>query len=125
MNHATKRESRPDTGAAPGPIAEAWAALRTHLESRSARLNDEIRNYPTPIARCDEQLTGLIDQRAHALAQLERMRGTGSDHPHADCPALPGLHAFVNAYARSDDEIETAILARLRSALLPLHKRIG
>ena len=31
---------------------------------RLAELSDEIRRYPTPIARCDEQLTGLLEQRA-------------------------------------------------------------
>ena len=34
------------------------------------RLSDEIRHYPTPIARCDEQLTALIEQRSLLVSQL-------------------------------------------------------
>ncbi|HUN70636.1 MAG TPA: hypothetical protein VMU46_17710, partial [Burkholderiales bacterium] len=34
------------------------------------RLSDEIRRYPTPIARCDEQLTALIEERSLLLSQL-------------------------------------------------------
>jgi hypothetical protein len=42
------------------------------LEQRIAQLSDEIRRYPTPIARCDEQLTALIEQRAKLLLELEK-----------------------------------------------------
>jgi hypothetical protein len=42
------------------------------VEERIAELSDQIRNYPTPIARCDEQLTALIEQRAKLFLQLEK-----------------------------------------------------
>jgi hypothetical protein len=42
------------------------------LDEIIAQLSDEIRRYPTPIARCDEQLTGLIERRAALLAERER-----------------------------------------------------
>lgn len=42
------------------------------LEGRIAELSDEIRHYPTPIARCDEQLTALIEERSRLLDLLER-----------------------------------------------------
>ncbi len=35
--------------------------------SRIDELSEEIRNYPTPIARCDEQLTALLDERSRLL----------------------------------------------------------
>jgi hypothetical protein len=40
------------------------------LERRIDRLSEEIRGYPTPIARCDEQLTALIEERSILLSQL-------------------------------------------------------
>jgi chorismate mutase len=40
------------------------------LQRRIAELSLEIRNYPTPIARCDEQLTQLLEERARLMAQL-------------------------------------------------------
>jgi hypothetical protein len=41
------------------------------IRRRIGALSDEIRHYPTPIARCDEQLTALIEERAGLLARLE------------------------------------------------------
>jgi hypothetical protein len=46
--------------------------MSRYLEQRIADLSDEIRRYPTPIARCDEQLTALIEQRAQLLLDLEK-----------------------------------------------------
>jgi hypothetical protein len=40
------------------------------LQRAIDRLSDEIRRYPTPIARCDEQLTALIEQRSLLLSRL-------------------------------------------------------
>jgi len=37
------------------------------LDAKIAELSDEIRRYPTPIARCDEQLTELLERRARLL----------------------------------------------------------
>jgi chorismate mutase len=45
--------------------------MKADLERRIAELNAEIRHYPTPIARCDEQLSALIEERASLLKQLE------------------------------------------------------
>ena len=45
-------------------------------------LSREIRSYPTPIARCDEQLAGLLEERARliaALAALEAREPCGPD----------------------------------------------
>jgi len=41
------------------------------LAQRIEDLSREIRNYPTPIARCDEQLTALLEERAGLRAHLE------------------------------------------------------
>lgn len=46
--------------------------LNDTLERRIAELSEEIRHYPTPIARCDEQLTDLIERRADLIEQLKR-----------------------------------------------------
>jgi glutaredoxin len=41
------------------------------LEAKYRTLNEEIRNYPTPIARCDEQLAKLLEERDALRRQLE------------------------------------------------------
>jgi hypothetical protein len=44
------------------------------LEKRIAELSEEIRNYPGPIARCDEHLAALLEERARLISQLETQR---------------------------------------------------
>ena len=51
--------------------------MSARLQSELARLNQEIRDYPGPIARCDEQLTALLEQRSSLVRQLAS---------HAACP---------------------------------------
>lgn len=51
----------------------ATEELRRRLEA----LSQEIRNYPTPIARCDEQLTQLLEERARLMAQLASQEHEG------------------------------------------------
>jgi chorismate mutase len=43
------------------------------LEQRLAELSDEIRHYPTPIARCDDQLLDLLERRSRVLARLREI----------------------------------------------------
>jgi len=45
------------------------------IARRIDELSEEIRNYPTPIARCDEQLSGLIEERARLLQELNKPSG--------------------------------------------------
>ena len=45
------------------------------IAKRIAELSGEIRNYPTPIARCDEQLSALIEERSRLLNELKKPSG--------------------------------------------------
>jgi hypothetical protein len=42
------------------------------LERRIAELSEEIRRYPTPIARCDEHLAALLEERSRLIAITEQ-----------------------------------------------------
>ena len=44
--------------------------LQRELQKRIAELNGEISGYPTPIARCDAQLPGLIEDRRRVTEAL-------------------------------------------------------
>ena len=46
------------------------AGIRAYLLRRKQALCAEIDHYPTPIARCDEQLTGLIEARDDVMRLL-------------------------------------------------------
>ena len=54
---------------------------RTELQRRIAQLSDEIRHYPTPIARCDEQLGALIEERSLLLSRLNSSASEGEPCP--------------------------------------------
>ena len=51
-------------------IEQAWTELVAALREQESRLSAEVRAYPTPIARCDDQLPKLLDQRRSAVAAL-------------------------------------------------------
>jgi chorismate mutase len=55
--------------------------MRPELEKRLAALSAEIRAYPTPIARCDEQLAALLEERARLLEELTLMEEQGPCSP--------------------------------------------
>jgi hypothetical protein len=100
------------------PLAAAWTELRSYLERRSRELNEEVRNYPTPIARCDEQLTKLIEQRTRAINNLQRVVDAGTAQSgRADPRWAAALEALLADSAATDDETEIALRARLREAL--------
>jgi hypothetical protein len=42
------------------------------LERRVAEVSEEIRHYPTPIARCDEHLLALLEERARLISELQK-----------------------------------------------------
>jgi hypothetical protein len=50
--------------------------MSIYLEQKLAGLNEEIRTYPGPIARCDQHLPALLEERAKLIAELE----------HESCP---------------------------------------
>ena len=50
--------------------------MSAYLEQRLAELNQEIRTYPGPIARCDQHLPALLEERSKLIAELA----------HENCP---------------------------------------
>ena len=62
-------------------------------EKRLAELSEEIRHYPTPIARCDEQLTALLEERSLLLSRLEILRENGNCSPLATWTNDGGFNA--------------------------------
>jgi hypothetical protein len=63
------------------------------IERRLLEVVDEIRNYPTPIARCDEQLTALLEERAWLMNELEQNETRGGCTPAATWINDGGFHA--------------------------------
>jgi hypothetical protein len=52
----------------------AIAARISQLEQEKSRLDAEIREYPTPIPRCDAQFNALFERRDAIIRELEALR---------------------------------------------------
>jgi chorismate mutase len=63
------------------------------LHKRLAELSLEIRNYPTPIARCDEQLAHLLDERSALALKINLLEEQGNCSPLALWINDGGFHA--------------------------------
>jgi uncharacterized damage-inducible protein DinB len=92
------------------PIAQADAFLQARFEA----LDDEIAHYPSPIARCDEQLTKLIEQRTEVLGHHRRLRQAASAG--GTCVEVAHLAAQLLA-AEAGDSAEGETLRRRLLAL--------
>lgn len=99
-------------------IDAAWSALRQCLESRARELDQDVRSYPTPIARCDEQLTRAIELRDAAFRQirfageLDRLRAAGAHEQW-----LAHVREFVSRLGSIDDEAVAATREQIGAVL--------
>jgi hypothetical protein len=57
--------------------------MKQDLERRIAELSEEIRHYPTPIARCDLHLPALLEERARLVEELNSLEEQGTCTPEA------------------------------------------
>ncbi len=67
--------------------------MKREIELRIAELSEEIRNYPTPIARCDEQLPALLEERARLIQELNSLNEFQTCTPDAVWINDGGFHA--------------------------------
>jgi hypothetical protein len=75
-------------------------SVRAYLARRRDALNEDVRHYPTPIARCDVQLTALLDARTEVLDLLRQ-----------------DADAMLAGFAAAADRFEDAEAARLAAAV--------
>ena len=67
--------------------------MKPELQQRIAELSDEIRHYPTPIARCDLHLPALLEERARLVQKLNSLEEQGPCSPEALWANDGGFHA--------------------------------
>ncbi|TMG99281.1 MAG: hypothetical protein E6H71_03360 [Betaproteobacteria bacterium] len=100
-------------------VAELWAMFRKHLAARTREINEEVAHYPRPIARCDVQLSKLLEERFRVFQQMNRAVEMGPMPPaNVDAHWLQRLSDYLaNLESCSDDDIETSLRARLLNAM--------
>jgi len=80
-----------------------------HLHGVRERLAEEIRDYPTPIPRCDAQFNHLYEQLGRLARDLEAIEGEKSERARVE--------RFVATAPYTDDASEREFRARVRAAL--------
>ena len=101
---------------------DACLALLTRiervLETRKTRIDDEVKNYPRPIAGCDVQFEYALEQQAGIRKELQRasaLRETRAEH--GEFTQLVGEFVTASAFIDSETAREiTASLANLSGA---------
>jgi hypothetical protein len=97
-------------------LESMWNEIRLHLEDRRRALAAEIRNYPTPIPRCDAQFNHLYEQRARLARELDRIGVlAGKSLKREDCIDL--IERFVASAPYTDDGGEREFRSRMKKQL--------
>lgn len=73
-----------------------WTELEDHLENVRRSILAEIRNYPTPIAACDQQFNYLLEQRDRIAGELSRLASFRRDGSARETD-VKALFDFINA----------------------------
>ena len=95
--------------------------IKLHLEDRRRALAAEIRNYPTPIPRCDAQFNYLYEQQAGLARDLDRIGALAGKNPKRG-ETIEFIRQFVASAPYTDDAGERELRARLRTELSELAK---
>jgi hypothetical protein len=101
-------------------VAELWAMFRKHLATRIREINEEVAHYPRPIARCDVQLSKLLEQRARVFQQMNLAAELGPLPPgDADAHWLQRLDDYLASLepCGGDDDIEAVLRSRLLKSM--------
>ncbi len=101
-------------------LASMWNEIRLHLEDRRRSLAAEIRNYPTPIPRCDAQFNHLYEQQARLARELDRIGALARKNTPGDTIEL--IRRFVASAPYTDDPAERQLRSRLETELSPVGK---
>jgi len=93
--------------------------IRLHLEHLRRTLATEIRNYPTPIPRCDAQFNHLYEQQARLARDLDRIRAFAEKNPGRE-DYIELIGRFVASAPYTDDAGEREFRSRMKKQLSAL-----
>lgn len=96
-----------------GDVHSLWDRIRALLDGERQRLQEEIRAYPTPIPRCDQQFNHLIERRERLFAELARLEDAAAARATGNSD-LELVAAFVDSSHCLDEEARQQFHALLR-----------
>jgi len=92
-------------------LASMWNEINLHLEDRRRALAAEIRDYPTPIPRCDAQFNHLYEQQSRLARELDRI-GALAGKTRGDTIEL--IERFIASAPYTDDSAEQEFRSRMK-----------
>jgi hypothetical protein len=92
-------------------LASMWNEIKLHLEDRRRALAAEIRDYPTPIPRCDAQFNHLYEQQARLARELDRV-GALAGKTRGD--TIESIERFIASAPYTDDAAEREFRSRMK-----------
>lgn len=105
--------------ASPDSVAALCGLLEAQLRDRVSELARAVRHYPTPIARCDDQLAGLLERRSRVLEARNQLQALGVDGGLEETAStLVALEACADALDPGD--LDFAFAARFAESLARL-----
>ena len=102
-----------DKGSEIALIESVWEGIRQHLANERHRVNEEIRNYPSPIPACDAQFTYLLEERSRLAQELARLEGSARE-----CLTRTDCIKRIGEFMVSSNYINSEMEQRIRSSLL-------
>ena len=97
------------------PLHSVGEQVRAALESARNRIRQEIKDYPRPVAGCDQQFNYLLEERmriAQELAQLDEIRVQTDDES-----SIRRILDFVDSTQYIDHDAKEKIRAILSEGL--------
>jgi len=108
--------SRTETAPDSAKLESMRNEIRLHLENLRRALAAEIRNYPTPIPRCDAQFNHLYEQQARLARDLDRIGAFAEKNPGSE-DYIELIGRFIASAPYTDEAGERELRSRLRTEL--------
>ena len=96
---------------------EPWGRISAFLESERGRIHDEIRAYPTPIPRCDEQFNYLLEKRERLFQELARLDTASRSSTGAGDDAAR-IEEFIDSSGYLDEDAKLRLKSALKNGLV-------
>jgi hypothetical protein len=97
-------------------VGATWEGIRAQLESERQRTLEEIRAYPTPIPRCDQQFNLLIERRERLFQELARLDDIARSSAFATDGASR-LEEFIDSCGCLDEDARLRLKSTLDDGL--------
>jgi hypothetical protein len=97
-------------------LRSLWKEIKDDLHRSRQVIGEEIRNYPTPIPRCDAQFNHLYEQQARLARELDRIAALAEKSLERE-DYIELIERFVASAHYADDAAERQLRSRLKSEL--------